>query len=117
MGVSTDAILVYGIALKEGARDDEAFSTAFDSIDSYGAVGPVELVMHCCDTYTLHILARTGTELRASRGNPRVITALDAPADAAEVLERFVEEHALYGAIDAEVNGGKPGWLLCSDWR
>jgi hypothetical protein len=25
--------------------------------------------------------------------------------------------HALYDAIDAKVNEGKPGWLLCSDWR
>ncbi len=119
MGVSTDAILVYGVPLTEGAlsdyREEGEESTHPLARMLYGGdpVDGVVLVEHCSDECPEHILAIEGTETTAYRGYPK-----DIPSDALAVGEGWAEEIASfvqkYGL--AEAVEGEPRWLLCSYW-
>lgn len=133
MGVSTDAILCFGVDLSEDYEDllpwqqleddDNDFDTWVARIsgadtDDWKAIKeaaekcPVELVSHCSYDYPMYIVAVRGTKITARRGSPKVIS-LDAIGgdDFIErqiAAERFCEEHG--------IPCGDFQWLLCSMW-
>lgn len=125
MGQSTDAILVFGIQLKEEDQTPE-FLGDFDDFDEYvdnlnGLSGadykvrkdarescPADMTMHCSLDYTMYVLSVRGTETVASRGYPKEIKTLDVSATQ---IEAFKEWCAARGIESAE-----PKWLLCSMW-
>ena len=117
MGVSTDAILVYGIPLEECAidhhRDGDPEEGPAWMAASGDEVDGIEIVSHCSDSHPMHIVAIVGTQTRAWRGHPVRVKARTKPRGGAwdRKLRAFVKKHSLEAAPDA-----KPGWWLCSEW-
>lgn len=136
MGVSTDGILVFGIAYDEGelpeflsawaderGEEDPDFDEYLDSISGlpqYGEEGhdftksrewreaqPVEMVHHCSYDYPMYILAVRGTKTTAWRGHPQVITSLDVSGAKIAAFAAWCAERGVKG---------EPRWILCSMW-
>ena len=120
MGVSTDAILVYGIAIHEDCTDK--FDYEDDENVEPSALyavrcnpGDICVETHCADTYPMYIVGLTRTSTTAWRGYPKVIPGLPEISDEENAkLRSFCAEHGLES--DCEINGGEPGWLLVSWW-
>jgi len=121
MGVSTDAILVYGIPLKEESLKEElSFDTSNENVSKdhpnklFSAdVDGLTIVLHCCDSCVMGILAVAETEYNASRGNPEKINVnklyhLQTHFHN-EKLKAYCEKYKL----ETE---GEPGWWLVSWW-
>lgn len=125
MGVSTDAIVMFGVALEEGWESSDAEGNEIDK-ESLAADDPRRLVdeveddlggglsleIHCSYDCPMYILGIEATRTRAYRGFPQVLTEL-AEQDAQAILD-YCEKWSL--PIDTNVNDGKPGWLLFSLW-
>ena len=122
MGVSTDAMLVFGIDLDE---DGGQFEDQIDrelNIPDYGSPDrpsyeeikkmendfPVTIVKHCSGECPMYIVAIPGTLMQASRGYPRIIDGLEVSA---EKVEKFKAWCAKNGIED------EPTWLLASMWN
>jgi hypothetical protein len=126
MGVSTDAILVFGIALKEDAiepfpddSDEDGADRASPSYMAYSGneVRGISIVTHQHCDYPIHIVAARETTVKAWRGHPRGIMPehiLRTTHKQRAALMAYVRKHKL--AVDTSVNGGDPGWILCSYW-
>lgn len=137
MGISTDGILVYGIAYEdegelpeflvdwaeENDTDPGDFDDYLDSISglpNYGEPGhdfsaqrawretcPVDLVRHCSYECPMYILAVRGTEITARRGYPQVINTLDVSGYKIDAFNAWCKERGIVG---------EPKWYLCSMW-
>jgi hypothetical protein len=125
MGVSTDALVMYGVALLEGweSADDEGNEIDKESLaedDPRRLVDEVEddlggglaLEIHCSYDCPMYVLGIEATRKRAWRGYPQTLTELG-PQDGEAILE-YCKKWKL--PIDESVNDGKPGWLLFSMW-
>ena len=117
MGVSTDAILVYGIPLAEDSvpefdedegRKEEGPAWISWSGNSEGDIG---LVHHCSDSCTMYVLSIASTERTAWRGHPQEIKPAELVSDPlwAGKLVAYAEKWKLQ--LD-----GAPGWWLVSWW-
>lgn len=131
MGVSTDAILVFGIPVGEEDEHPE-FMGNFDDFDDYldslsglpqyGEPGysskarqefhdkcPADLVWHCSYEYPMYILAVRGTEIRAYRGDEVEITPekLVVPETKLAEFRAWIAERGIQD---------EPRWYLCSMW-
>lgn len=111
MGVSTDAILVWGFMIEEDSEEHEALELFMD--EKYSELCAAqkkfpgcELVWHCSDDYTMYIVGLK--ETKAYRGEPKRIDSLDLPEDAQDTLNSFAN------LLGVEPQTGK--WLLCSYW-
>ena len=129
MGVSTDAILVFGIACGDedevpgfmlGFDDFNEYLNSISGLPEYGEEGhsfdaqrkfsesvPADMTLNCSYDYPMYILAVRGTEMRAWRGSPMEITSLDVPVEKVEAFKAWVSERGIVG---------EPKWLLCSLW-
>jgi hypothetical protein len=129
MGVSTDAMLVFGIACGDeeevpgfmlGFDDFDEYLNSISGLPEYGCDGhdfdaqrkfrdsvPADMTLHCSYDYLMYILAVRGTEICACRGNPKEITSLDVPAEKVEAFKAWASERGIVG---------EPKWLLCSMW-
>lgn len=140
MGVSTDALLAFGVDLGDEYpesllnEDDEGdfeswvldhVGLARPTVSDYGhpdwvayfakrneilETFPVDLELHCSYDYPMYILCVRGTRKRASRGSPE---SLDASA-----LTVTPEQVAAFKAFceEHDIDAGEPGWLLFSMW-
>lgn len=116
MGVSTDAILIYGIDFGEDPEsplfeynDETGEHLAYDLTKD----GPLEYVRHCSGDYPMHIIGLKSAHYEAARGYPTTFDRL--PENGAvitvedyEALRLFCEKHNLPYS--------EPKWLLCSMW-
>ena len=133
MGVSTDAIICFGIECGDPDEQEEpAFLDGFEDFDDYldslsdlpqwGEEGhsfeeqraarekcPADMVMHCSYEYPMYILTVRGTETKASRGYPAELDAAF-PEVSEDKIQAFKEWAAERGIE------GEPKWLLCSMW-
>lgn len=120
MGVSTDAILVYGVPL----ADEDAIERYDEECTPVRPmVGPswmvfngssedgISIVSHCSDRCTMYIVAIAGTKITAWRGNPVRIEDLRCDPAWGNKLTAFLEKYSLVGKTD-----GAPGWWLASWW-
>lgn len=128
MGVSTDAILVYGIPLDDGVEFpfDDTEDTYYDhknkptklsdpnALEGMVCWGDVieglTVETHCSCDYPMYILTVASSRIRAARGNPEAVDpngmgSMDAFDDS---LRAFAKQHNL--------PHGEPGWYLCSMW-
>lgn len=120
MGVSTDAILAYGIELPEDfvERYDEEMHTKETNLLGWmaymgKAVDGCQLVTHQSDEFPMHVLAFEGSAIEASRGNPQKI----APPELISLAERSVANKKLREFCDKHgVPWSEPAWLLFSYW-
>lgn len=115
MGVSTDAILCYGIPV-EGEEPEMPWDDDHDDEDDWweaqgtGEAMPFDLVVHCHIEVQMYILAVPGTTVRAWRGHPKQIDPLpDIDPAAVEAIQRLMAEHRIKP-------GGPPGWYIASMW-
>jgi len=117
MGVSTNAIIFYGIDL--GEYDEEAIYD--DKKGEYIDSEFVGVDMHCSCSYPMHYIYIKGSRIIASRGYPVVLDEKPLmPAVGFKVyaeiewgewnvlIEAFCKEHNLPYK--------EPQWLLCSMW-
>lgn len=129
MGVSTDGILVYGIAFEEEEVPDflEPFDGDFDDylgsisgLPQYGEPGhsfddhrkfrdacPVDVVTHCSYDYPMYIIAVRGTELRNKRGYVAEVESLAVDEEKFAAFKAWCADRSIEG---------EPKWLLCSMW-
>jgi hypothetical protein len=117
MSTSTDAIMVYGIPLKEDALEEWDEDRNPESGPAYlafmgGADGGICVVSHCSGDYPMHIIAIEGTELRAWRGSPKPVAVVQMRADDNEWNKRLLD----YCKAHKLKTAGKPGWWLASMW-
>jgi hypothetical protein len=111
MGVSTGAILAFGIDL--GAGDDlpESLADVEDGLEEwlYGQKDlPFEAITHCSYDYPMYFLAAKGTQVRANRGHPSVAQMTQATPEQIEAMRAFCEQHGL--------EWKEPSWQIFRLW-
>lgn len=127
MGTSTDAILMYGVALKDGwshDSDEEGEDLDMETLaeddprrlhdDGDQSEEGIYLEMHCCYEEPMYVLGFLKSQTQASRGSPEVIRNLNCEEYSDEALLAYCKKWDL--PIDESVNDGQPGWLLFSMW-
>ena len=137
MGTSTNAILVYGVALhdfdeeqfhalpfSDGDEDDDfdSFIARRAGIPTRGEEGydyknimaateayPLSLVSHCSLEYPCWVLGVKATEKTAHRGHPVLLggSLPKIPNDGVRELKAVCEEFGIEFV---------PDWVLCSNW-
>lgn len=122
MGVSTDAILFFGICIDDGSELHDRIveeSTAGDEgeptkgtlawlNDTGNAKFGCIVDAHCSHEYPMYFIAAQGSVITAWRGKPKGIEALTVHPDWRSNLAAFCEK---YG-----VPWEEPGWWLVSYW-
>lgn len=118
MGTSTDAILLYGIPLVEGAFDeyDEDDPAAPQSGPTFlafmgGDEDGVEIQVHQSSEFPRHFVVIVGSVVTAHRGYPKCLSGRELVRNEAwdAKLKGFVDLYQL--ATD-----GGPGWWMASWW-
>lgn len=118
MGVSTDALLLYGVPLEEEAFEhfDEDDASAEQSGPAYMACmgneeDGVALERHCSGECPMYFVAIPKQTTTAWRGHPQNVTGkeLIQRPEWDDTLRSFVTKHKLKTA-------GEPGWWIASDW-
>lgn len=121
MGISTDAILAYGIQLDlveepfpgEPEEESDEFESDHEApwwLRYWGkTTGAIQIVTHCHCDYPEFIVAAAGTVTEAYRGTPRRIASFEAPEHADAEIMAYCEKYEL-------PTKGEPGWFLCSYW-
>ena len=130
MSVSTDAILFYGVLLKEehvekvvekffGGEPEDETGTFLDIWDEHHVPG-VELVMHCSGSCTEYAIALDGTVTIAARGYPQEISLakLIAP-DAPNGIDPIAEQLKIMGFPKSVIRwaGQNTKWWMVSWWE
>jgi len=121
MGTSTDAILAFGVQLKDDAVREAADLDNMDAEDELAqklyelrqeSANGLEIIRHCRDAYPMYFLAISGTQRCASRGEPERIEALPViTEEQMDTLTRFIEEYCIQDKLKGPI-----GWWLFSDW-
>jgi hypothetical protein len=113
MGVSTDAILVYGFDLgEEEDIEDERIRDVIEKADNLELEdNRAAIVGHCSHDYRMIIVAVPNTKRVAKRGYPTTID----PASMAVPQERVAELRAFCEAHG--IPWQEPRWILCSMWH
>lgn len=120
MGVSSDGLLWYGVALEDDGYDDdlsERLEQIIEGADGEGygdgrewlaehSLTGVEFVHHCSYDYPMYGLAVAGTSARAARGYPKRVD-LGSTPDPAPVV-------AAMRALGVPVDEDAIGWHLGS---
>jgi len=120
MGVSTDAILIYGIDF--GGEDEAEYPLFQENEDGELNVEtaiPWQTndhllihVRHCSGEYPMHIIGLRSTYYDAGRGNPIRFDQLPGMGWISKVhyetLKLFCQEH--------DLPYSEPKWILCSMW-
>jgi hypothetical protein len=129
MGVSTDAIIVYGLDIGEDLhgmpfyseeKDEEgwAYDEQFEEWvkKEFGDECPFEILIHCSYDYPMYIFALKETYLSASRGYSQEF-------DPQQLQEKLTEEKKKHFTdviekynIKGENGETEPSWLLFSLW-
>jgi len=141
MGVSTDGIICYGLAFKEGC--EFPWSKAADDYDRHGQAAleewwkargekeedlPIQLVNYCSAGVTMFVAAVKGSVLRCARGFP-VEIGKDAMGHKRRDWHQFMDfihnhfSKATWDELntfahkeDKSPSERSPTWLLCSYW-
>jgi hypothetical protein len=119
MGVSTDAIILYGIEMEEyvtpkwlsrvpGFDKNDLVWSAEKALEEDGMC----IQAHGSDEYPMYCLAVKSSVIKARRGCPKSLDLKGEPFDEVEYLERRFNNFANKYGVD-----GKPGWLLISWWH
>lgn len=122
MGISSDALLVYGFdvgetpdflageeefedfVVRKAGLSDADWETKWAAVEAC----PAGWEQHCCDGFVMFILAVPGTTIRASRGYPKDITP-DKLVVPQEKIDAF-----LAWCSGAGIEVQTPQWLLTS---
>jgi hypothetical protein len=117
MGVSTDAILVFGFSCgEEGSEENETVQALYEDEDGWEKIvrferrTGAEIIEHCstgCPMYVIGVKSR-----EANRGYP---VAID-PAKLKATKKDLESIHALCEAVGVKFDAKKCKWWLCSYW-
>jgi len=109
MGVSTDALIVYGVEVGEieelrerldGEAWDELIDSFYDNEDGFG------LIEHCSDSYLMYFVGYL--IIRADRGFPKLINEAKEKDLDVRRIQRFCEKY--------ELPYSQPDYYLASYW-
>ena len=117
MGVSTDAILVFGFSCgEEGSEDNEKVRAFMDSEDGWEKIEALqrktdaEIVEHCSTGCPMYVI---GTKIdQANRGYPVAVN----PAKLKATKKDLEAIRALCKALGVTFSEKKCKWWLCSYW-
>lgn len=117
MGVSTDAILVFGFSCGEGGSvANEMVQALMDREDGWEKIEALqrktgaEIVEHCSTGCPMYVI---GTKIdQANRGHPVAIS----PTKLKATKKDLEAIRALCVAIGVKFNAKKCKWWLCSYW-
>ncbi len=141
MGVSTDAILCYGIPFPEGYEfvwredgiddwwpiqcgmdpkgEDESWLDFYKRQHEFEKLHPIPAleIRHCSDGYPMYIIAAAGHSRYASRGYPAKIdtTIFNVSDEVRLALIEFCKKYCPPVEND-EYPELEPAWYLCSFW-
>lgn len=118
MGVSTDAILLYGVPLssdtdlsydeESGVESGPAWMNWMGNADS-----GVTIVEHCSDACPMYFVAIEATVVRAWRGHPKYIIPMKLDVAVANVLNEHLAAFCKKYGLKPD---GNHGWYLASYW-
>jgi hypothetical protein len=115
MGVSTDAMLMYGVPLHEDedlTYDEDAADAPTSGPGHMNYMGHsedgCEIVEHCSGECPQYFVIVQGTLTRAWRGHPKEVVTREAESDWDDRLKNFCKKHNL--------SHRKPGWYIASMW-
>lgn len=116
MGVSTDAILVFGISLPEGSDGEQIINCVMENEENWQRLEKLqrkigaEVVEHCSSGYPMYMI---GVKLKkAWRGQPVAIDLAKLKATQKDVKAI----RALCAALEVPFDAKKCKWWLCSHW-
>lgn len=116
MGQSTNAILGWGVLVKEGSADHELAAKIWAEQDMDD---PVQIVEHCSMTYPMYAILSDALTKTANRGYPvdvreKGIRIGETPTTAARLgLEHFLERMG----FSEELRKQEPTYWLMSWWE
>lgn len=126
MGVSTDAILVFGMQVEADSEDSEKIETFLgDDENEDGDAGwqrvekaekktGAEIVYHCSGEYTMYIIGVHG--MTANRGYPIEVNLKKLERTEREVKADLKAIEDLCGCVGISFRPKKCKWWLCSNW-
>lgn len=114
MGISTNAILAWGIPIEDGDEPpgnltDEQWEEAQDAWRDEAREQGFQVVVHCSDEYPMYFLAAYGSEITARRGEPVDLRTTGFPS--VDYRESFDAAMRQIGLDPSEA-----GWHLMSYW-
>jgi len=106
MGVSTDAILTFGIMIDEGT---DISHLSDDGYEMNNETEDACMTIHCALEYPMYIISVPETKTVAWRGYPKGIDvdSFKVPQEKIDKLIAWCEKHGITGT---------PQWYLCSLW-
>ena len=114
MGVSTDAIIAYGVELPEDQMDNIDNIVGGEEEEKLNEQG-LAIVYHCSDEYPMAILAVKDTVIRAWRGSPVEIRREDLHRPLGVNWDQRLDDALV--DLDIEMDPDyEPMWLLFSWW-
>lgn len=126
MGVSTDAILVFGMQVEDESEDSEKIESFLgDDEDESGDSGwqrvekaqkktGAEIVYHCSGEYQMYIVGVH--QMCASRGYPVAVDPEKLERTERELSADLKAIESLCDAVGISFNPKKCKWWLCSNW-
>lgn len=112
MGISTDALLLYGVPLDEDTEltydedaGDPANGPAYMAYMGEAEDG-ISIIVHCSEECPMYFVIIEDTLTRAWRGYPKAVSTSPSKPDWAKRLKAFCKTHKLLH--------GKPDWYLAS---
>lgn len=103
--VTNEAGINYPDGFRYGTPEYTAYSEARDAALK---ACPVDVVMHCSYDYPMYFLAVRGTEVNASRGNPKKVEQQQIDFTAVGAMREWCKNHG--------VEWQEPAWHIFSMW-
>lgn len=126
MGVSTDAILVFGMQIEDESDDsqkindileednDEGGTSGYDMLLEAEKEAGAEVVWHCSGEHTMYIVGVRAME--ASRGYPVAVDPKKLVLTERQTKSDLAAIEALCDFIGIPFTAKKCKWWLCSNW-
>jgi hypothetical protein len=126
MGVSTDAILVFGMEIEGESEDSEKIDAIMEEDDDEGGTSGydrlseaekktgAEVIFHCSAECTMYIVGTRA--MTANRGYPVAVDPKKLALTKAQIEADLAAIEALCGFIGIPFKPKKCKWWLCSNW-
>ncbi len=125
MGVSTDAILVFGMQVKDESEDSEKIDTILEEEEGEGGISydrllkaeektGASVVWHCSGEHTMYIVGVRVMEAR--RGYPVAVDPKKLASSEKQTKSDLAAIEALCDFVGIPFHAKKCKWWLCSYW-
>jgi len=126
MGVSTDAILVFGMQIEDESEDsgkideileeddDEGGTSGYDRLSKAEKKTGAEIVLHCSAEHTMYIIGVRA--MQANRGYPVAVDPKKLVLSENQIKSDLAAIEALCEFVGIPFKAKKCKWWLCSNW-